>query len=55
MSCVEVTQKPSAFFLMNEDGNLETAIKGMPIVSKPRQILEKVYYYNGGVTSFHSQ
>ena len=55
ISCVEVTQKPSAFFLMDGEGNLQTAIKGMPIVSKPRQLLEKVYYYNGGVTSFHSQ
>lgn len=54
LSCVEVSQKPSAFYLMNENGNLYTAIKGMPIVSKPRQILEKVYYYNGGLTSFHS-
>lgn len=26
----------------------------MPIVSKPRQLLEKVFYYNGGITSFHS-
>lgn len=25
----------------------------MPVVSRPRQELEKVYYYNGGITSFH--
>jgi CMP-N-acetylneuraminic acid synthetase len=54
MSCVEVTQKPSAFFLQDNNGYLYTAIKGMPIVSKPRQLLEKVFYYNGGITSFHS-
>ena len=54
MSCVEVTQKPSAFFLQDDNGYLYTAIKGMPIVSKPRQLLEKVFYYNGGITSFHS-
>ena len=54
MSCVEVTQKPSAFFLQDDNGYLYTAIKGMPIVSKPRQLLSKVFYYNGGITSFHS-
>lgn len=54
ISCVEVTQKPSAFFLQDNNGYLYTAIKGMPIVSKPRQLLEKVFYYNGGITSFHS-
>ena len=54
MSCVEVTQKPSAFFLQDDNGYLYTAIRGMPIVSKPRQLLEKVFYYNGGITSFHS-
>lgn len=54
ISCVEVSQKPSAFFLSDNDGYLYTAVKGMPIVSKPRQILEKLYYYNGGITSFHS-
>lgn len=55
ISCVEVSQKPSAFFLSDNDGYLYTAVKGMPIVSKPRQmILDKLYYYNGGITSFHS-
>ena len=54
MSCVEVTQKPSAFFLADKNGYLYTAIKNMPIVSKPRQLLEKVFYFNGGITSFHS-
>lgn len=54
ISCVEVSQKPSAFFLSDNDGYLYTAVKGMPIVSKPRQLLEKLYYYNGGITSFHS-
>lgn len=54
VSCVEVTQKPSAFFLADDDGYLYTAVKGMPIVSKPRQLLDKLYYYNGGITSFHS-
>lgn len=54
MSCVEITQKPSAFFLQDDNGYLYTAIKGMPIVSKPRQLLDKVFYYNGGITSFHS-
>lgn len=55
MSCIEVTQKPSAFYIVGGDGYLETAIKGMPIVSRPRQELERVYYYNGGITSFHSK
>ena len=27
----------------------------MPIVSKPRQLLRDVYYYNGGLTAFHSE
>lgn len=54
ISCVEVSQKPSAFFLSDNDGYLYTAVKGMPIVSKPRQMLDKLYYYNGGITSFHS-
>lgn len=54
ISCVEVTQKPSAFFLADDNGYLYTAVKGMPIVSKPRQLLDKLYYFNGGITSFHS-
>jgi CMP-N-acetylneuraminic acid synthetase len=54
ISCTKVTQKPSAFYLKNEDGYLTTAIKNMPVVSVPRQQLESVYYYNGGITSFHT-
>ena len=53
ISCTKITQKPSAFYLKNEDGYLTTAIKNMPVVSVPRQQLESVYYYNGGITSFH--
>ena len=54
ISCTKVTQKPSAFYIKGDDGYLETAIKNMPVVSVPRQQLESVYYYNGGITSFHS-
>lgn len=43
-----------ALFLSDNNGYLYTAVKGMSIVSKPRQMLDKLYYYNGGITSFHS-
>jgi N-acylneuraminate cytidylyltransferase len=56
MSCVKMPQKPSAFYLLDEDGYLESAVNGMPIVSKPRQTLphKHLIYYNGGITSFHT-
>lgn len=55
MSCVIFDKKASALYLLNKNGYLNTAIQGMPIVSKPRQILQDVYYYNGGLTAFHSK
>lgn len=54
MSCVLFETKASALFLKDVDGYLYTAIKGMPSVSKPRQLLEDVYYYNGAMTAFHA-
>lgn len=54
ITCTIVNQKPSAFFIQGNNGYLETAIKGMPVVTKPRQLLKKVFYYNGAITSFHS-
>ena len=54
ISCSLVKQKPSAFFIQGKNGYLQTAIKNMPVVTKPRQLLRDVYYFNGAITSFHS-
>jgi CMP-N-acetylneuraminic acid synthetase len=35
-----------------KDGYLVQAVKGVPDISVPRQELQPLYHYNGGLTSF---
>lgn len=46
--------KYSALMFVTNKGYLEQAVKGAPDISEPRQLLQPMYYYNGGITSFMS-
>lgn len=44
--------KYSALMFKTKAGYLEQAVRGVPDISVPRQLLQPMYYYNGGITSF---
>lgn len=44
--------KYSALMYATKDGYLVQAVKGVPDISVPRQELQPLYHYNGGLTSF---